>query len=124
MPACRLGRLTAALLLGLLLLGLPSVTGTEAEKTGVCPIIPPGLNCSQECQSDSECGDNLKCCRAGCGTVCSVPDEKKGSCPPMDISFPQLGICEDQCQVDSQCPDQRKCCRNGCGNLSCVTPNF
>uniref|UniRef100_A0A2K6EKH3 WAP four-disulfide core domain 2 n=1 Tax=Propithecus coquereli TaxID=379532 RepID=A0A2K6EKH3_PROCO len=76
MPACRLGALTAALLLGLLLLDLPPVT------------------------------------------------EKKGSCPQVDISFPQLGLCQDQCQVDSQCPGQMKCCRNGCGKVSCVTPNF
>ncbi|XP_012513364.1 PREDICTED: WAP four-disulfide core domain protein 2 [Propithecus coquereli] len=124
MPACRLGALTAALLLGLLLLDLPPVTGTGAEKMGVCPELEANLNCTEECHSDSECADNLKCCPAGCATVCSVPNEKKGSCPQVDISFPQLGLCQDQCQVDSQCPGQMKCCRNGCGKVSCVTPNF
>ncbi|PNJ86063.1 WFDC2 isoform 5 [Pongo abelii] len=76
MPACRLGPLAAALLLCLLLFGFTL-----------------------------------------------VPD-KEGSCPQVNINFPQLGLCQDQCQVDSQCPGQMKCCRNGCGNVSCVTPNF
>uniref|UniRef100_A0A8C0DI26 WAP four-disulfide core domain 2 n=1 Tax=Balaenoptera musculus TaxID=9771 RepID=A0A8C0DI26_BALMU len=50
--------------------------------------------------------------------------EKKGSCPQVDIAFPQLGLCLDQCQVDSQCPGLLKCCHNGCGKVSCVTPVF
>ncbi|PNI59851.1 WFDC2 isoform 2, partial [Pan troglodytes] len=50
--------------------------------------------------------------------------DKEGSCPQVNINFPQLGLCRDQCQVDSQCPGQMKCCRNGCGKVSCVTPNF
>ncbi|TEA15391.1 WAP four-disulfide core domain protein 2 [Globicephala melas] len=123
MPTCRLGLLVAALLLGLLL-GLPPVTGTGAEKSGVCPALEADLNCTQECLSDGECADNLKCCRAGCATVCQMPNEKKGSCPQVDIAFPQLGLCMDQCQVDSQCPGLLKCCHNGCGKVSCVTPVF
>lgn len=50
--------------------------------------------------------------------------EKRGSCPEVDIAFPQLGICQDQCQVDSECAGQLKCCRNGCGKVSCITPVF
>lgn len=50
--------------------------------------------------------------------------DKPGSCPNVDIAFPQLGLCRDQCQVDSQCPDALKCCINGCGRVSCVTPVF
>ncbi|PNJ86062.1 WAP four-disulfide core domain protein 2 [Pongo pygmaeus] len=124
MPACRLGPLAAALLLCLLLFGFTLVPGTEAEKTGVCPELQADQNCTQECVSDSECADNLKCCSAGCATFCSLPNDKEGSCPQVNINFPQLGLCQDQCQVDSQCPGQMKCCRNGCGNVSCVTPNF
>ncbi|XP_023984356.1 WAP four-disulfide core domain protein 2 isoform X1 [Physeter macrocephalus] len=75
MPTCRLGLLVAALLLGLLL-GLPPVTGTGAEKSGVCPALEVDLNCTQECLSDGECADNLKCCRAGCATVCHMPNAK------------------------------------------------
>ncbi|XP_030616908.1 WAP four-disulfide core domain protein 2-like, partial [Delphinapterus leucas] len=71
MPTCRLGLFVAALLLGLLL-GLPPVTGTGAEKSG--PTLEVDLNCTQECLSDGECADNLKCCRAGCATVCQMPN--------------------------------------------------
>ncbi|XP_062969684.1 WAP four-disulfide core domain protein 2 isoform X2 [Cynocephalus volans] len=71
MPVCRLGPLAAALL-GLLLLGLRPVTG--AEKAGVCPQLQETAQCTQECVSDSECAGNLKCCRAACSSVCSVPN--------------------------------------------------
>ncbi|XP_004687477.1 PREDICTED: WAP four-disulfide core domain protein 2 isoform X3 [Condylura cristata] len=123
MPARGLGLLAAALL-GLLLPGLPPATGAEPEKTGVCPEVTVGQNCTQECQSDGECADNLKCCPAGCATICQMPNEKQGSCPQVDSGIPQLGLCVDQCQVDSQCAGQLKCCRNGCGKVSCVTPVF
>ncbi|XP_058893875.1 WAP four-disulfide core domain protein 2 isoform X2 [Kogia breviceps] len=73
MPTCRLGLLVAALLLGLLL-GLPPVTGTGAGKSGVCPELQGDLNCTQECLSDAECTDNLKCCQAGCATFCHMPN--------------------------------------------------
>ncbi|XP_031289603.2 WAP four-disulfide core domain protein 2 isoform X1 [Camelus dromedarius] len=127
MPARRLGLLVAALLLGLLL-GLPPVTGAGAgagaEKTGVCPALEADVNCTKECLSDAECADNLKCCPAGCAAVCQMPNEKKGSCPQIDLAFPQLGFCVNKCQEDSQCPGNMKCCLNGCGKMSCVTPVF
>ncbi|XP_007530953.1 WAP four-disulfide core domain protein 2 [Erinaceus europaeus] len=122
MPACRWCPLAAALLLGLLLLGLPQVTGQGAEKPGVCPELQAAQNCTQECGSDGECKDNLKCCQAGCATVCHMPNEKKGSCPQVDGGIPILGVCVDQCQVDSQCPAEMKCCRNGCGKVTCTLP--
>ncbi|NP_001075823.1 WAP four-disulfide core domain protein 2 precursor [Oryctolagus cuniculus] len=123
MPASRLVPLGAVLLLGLLLLlELPPVTGTGADKPGVCPQLSADLNCTQDCRADQDCAENLKCCRAGCSAICSIPNEKEGSCPSID--FPQLGICQDLCQVDSQCPGKMKCCLNGCGKVSCVTPNF
>nr|XP_006202556.1 WAP four-disulfide core domain protein 2 [Vicugna pacos] len=50
--------------------------------------------------------------------------EKKGSCPQIDLAFPQLGFCVNKCQEDSQCPGNMKCCLNGCGKMSCVTPDF
>ncbi|KAK2509434.1 LOW QUALITY PROTEIN: hypothetical protein MC885_012164 [Smutsia gigantea] len=98
--------------------------GTGAGKTGVCPEVELDLNCTQDCLSDGDCADNLKCCQAGCAAVCHMPNEKQGSCPEVDIAFPQLGICQDQCQMDSQCAGQMKCCRNGCGKVSCITPVF
>ncbi|XP_054996220.1 WAP four-disulfide core domain protein 2 [Sorex araneus] len=131
------------LLLGLLLLGLAAAASTSTstsastststsaststaapgvEKAGVCPPLEASSNCTQECRSDGDCADNLKCCRAGCASVCHLPNEKPGSCPQVDSGIPQLGVCVDQCQADSQCAGQMKCCRNGCGNVSCVTP--
>ncbi|XP_075383918.1 WAP four-disulfide core domain protein 2 [Tenrec ecaudatus] len=123
MPSRGCLSVTAALLLGLLLLGLP-LGPTEAQKTGVCPELPKDLNCTEECASDSNCADNLKCCRSGCVALCVLPNEKLGSCPQLNSAIHPLGICEDQCKVDSQCPGVMKCCRNGCGNVSCATPNF
>ncbi|XP_040837010.1 WAP four-disulfide core domain protein 2 [Ochotona curzoniae] len=126
MPALRLGRLLLSVaLLGLLLLlvDLPRVSGTGTDKPGVCPRLPPDLNCTQECLADQDCPENLKCCWASkCASACSIPNEKKGSCPKLD--FLQLGICHDTCAEDSQCPGQMKCCLNGCGKVSCVTPTF
>ncbi|XP_006839401.1 PREDICTED: WAP four-disulfide core domain protein 2 [Chrysochloris asiatica] len=140
-----LGPLAAALLLGLLLLDLPPGHGDAGEwagerrtlpataypfprctrqKAGVCPKLAIDQNCTEECFSDGDCANYLKCCRTGCSALCVLPDEKPGSCPRLDTGILPLGICQDQCQVDSDCPDQRKCCRNGCGNVSCVTPNF
>uniref|UniRef100_A0A8C0DHG8 WAP four-disulfide core domain protein 2 n=1 Tax=Balaenoptera musculus TaxID=9771 RepID=A0A8C0DHG8_BALMU len=87
MPACRyLSQLIATLLLGLppLPVRLP---GTGAEKSGVCPTLEVDLNCTQECLSDAECADNLKCCRAGCTTVCQMPNGNPGG-PTRDIPTP------------------------------------
>ncbi|XP_077621424.1 WAP four-disulfide core domain protein 2 [Crocuta crocuta] len=96
--------------------------GREAEKAGVCPQLQADLNCTQECHSDAQCASNLKCCQAGCATICHLPNEKQGSCPQVNTDFPQLGLCQNQCEVDSQCPGLLKCCYNGCGKVSCVTP--
>ncbi|XP_040494612.1 WAP four-disulfide core domain protein 2 [Ursus maritimus] len=101
MPACRPAPLAVALLLGLLLLGLPRVPGEDAKKPGVCPQLQADLNCTQECLSDAQCAGNLKCCQAGCATRCHLPNEKQGTCPKVSTDFPQLGLCQDQCLVYS-----------------------
>lgn len=55
---------------------LPTVhlAGTGAEKSGVCPAVEVDMNCTQECLSDADCADNLKCCKAGCVTICQMPN--------------------------------------------------
>ncbi|EGV98305.1 WAP four-disulfide core domain protein 2 [Cricetulus griseus] len=73
MPACRLC-LRAAGLLGLLLLTHLSGAGAGAEKPGVCPQLQSNTDCVKECSSDNNCQDNLKCCQAGCSSVCSPPN--------------------------------------------------
>lgn len=52
--------------------------GGEAEKPGVCPQLQADLNCTQECLSDAQCADNLKCCQAGCATICHLPNGNPG----------------------------------------------
>ncbi|KAM5218662.1 WAP four-disulfide core domain protein 2 isoform 2-T2 [Hipposideros larvatus] len=85
MPTCRAVLLVATFLLGLLLLDFPPATSTGAEKTGVCPELKEDLNCTQECSSDGECADNLKCCQAGCATVCHLPNGTGLEIAPTEI---------------------------------------
>ncbi|KAF6089777.1 WAP four-disulfide core domain 2 [Phyllostomus discolor] len=96
MTAGRLGPFVTPLFLGLVLLVFHP--GPEGGKAGVCPELEnDDVNCTQECSSDEECGDYLKCCKAGCASVCYRPDEKPGSCPRVDLPLTPLGICRDQC---------------------------
>lgn len=44
----------------------------------MCPQLQADLNCTQECLSDAQCADNLKCCQAGCATVCHLPNGNPG----------------------------------------------
>ncbi|PVD28969.1 hypothetical protein C0Q70_11566 [Pomacea canaliculata] len=46
-------------------------------KSGQCPVLPPDSSgiCASNCQSDSDCDDDLKCCRNPCGALtCQSPD--------------------------------------------------
>ncbi|KAM6163862.1 WAP four-disulfide core domain protein 2-like [Rhynchocyon petersi] len=125
MPARGLGPLAAALLLGLLLLGLSPGHGDKgAPKAGVCPELQGDQNCTKECVWDEDCADNFKCCPAGCASLCVLPNEKPGFCPQLGTGILPLGICHDQCKMDSECIGNMKCCKNGCGKVSCTTPNF
>ena len=45
----------------------------------MCPQLQADQNCTQECQSDAQCADNLKCCQAGCATICHLPDGNPGA---------------------------------------------
>lgn len=45
----------------------------------MCPQLQADLSCTQECQSDAQCADNLKCCQAGCATICHLPDGNPGA---------------------------------------------
>uniref|UniRef100_A0A8C6RRV7 WAP four-disulfide core domain 2 n=1 Tax=Nannospalax galili TaxID=1026970 RepID=A0A8C6RRV7_NANGA len=69
MPVCRLCP-PAAGLLGLLLLSLLMAP----EKPGSCPNVDlPQLGiCEDQCEIDSQCPGNMKCCRNGCGKVSCV----------------------------------------------------
>ncbi|KAM4721706.1 waprin-Thr1-like [Rhinophrynus dorsalis] len=100
-----------------------STTSGTGEKPGVCPVVPQLSlgRCNAICQTDSECGDNLKCCKTGCdGLQCKMPDEKPGVCP--EIS--NVTTCENKppCSSDTNCERDLKCCSNGCGGFSCQLP--
>ncbi|XP_074868088.1 waprin-Phi1-like [Carettochelys insculpta] len=116
----------ALLLLGLLAFWaqLPSASGQNVtKKEGVCPsLVLTMANCTEECQDDGDCEENLKCCPTGCGRSCQIPDEKPGQCPEVSGGIPMLGLCKDLCSSDTQCQGSLKCCRNGCRKLVCTEP--
>lgn len=63
---------------------LPGTSVTLAfpvsEKEGECPdTVVEAANCTEECQTDSDCEENLKCCQTGCGWSCQIPN---GNAPP------------------------------------------
>ncbi|XP_038186528.1 WAP four-disulfide core domain protein 2 [Arvicola amphibius] len=74
MPACRLCLPAAGLLLGLLLSTPLSGADAGTEKPGVCPQLQESTECVEECSSDNQCLDSLKCCQAGCSFICSLPN--------------------------------------------------
>ncbi|XP_046586729.1 papilin isoform X8 [Neodiprion lecontei] len=47
---------------------LPTVT-----KPGMCPAVVNGASCQEECDSDAECPEDLKCCPSSCGSSCLKP---------------------------------------------------
>uniref|UniRef100_A0A674IUG7 WAP four-disulfide core domain 2 n=1 Tax=Terrapene triunguis TaxID=2587831 RepID=A0A674IUG7_9SAUR len=95
------------------------------KKEGVCPdTVVEAANCTEKCQADSDCEENLKCCQTGCGWSCQLPNVKPGSCPVVSGGIPLLGLCKNQCTMDSQCAGTMKCCINGCRKQACVRPNF
>ncbi|XP_074066205.1 WAP four-disulfide core domain protein 2 [Macrotis lagotis] len=95
---------------------------TEAEKEGVCPETRETFDCPNECKTDGDCPEILKCCTVGCTSICRIPNEKKGKCPDGSSSISLLGFCKDECSEDTDCSGTLKCCINGCGNFSCLSP--
>ncbi|NXD84453.1 WFDC2 protein, partial [Halcyon senegalensis] len=101
----------------------PASAQNVTTKAGVCPDpATEAGNCTLGCQSDGDCESTLKCCPAACGRACQKPNDKPGTCPPINPGIPMLAPCVDQCKSDSNCSGGQKCCRNGCGKVSCMTP--
>ncbi|KAK6171458.1 hypothetical protein SNE40_019644 [Patella caerulea] len=90
---------------------------------GVCPVIPPpyamGI-CVEQCKSDNECLDGLKCCGTGCGRMCLTAEAPKPifTCPMPPLN--PFGSCIDVCIFESDCQPNERCCSNGCGHV-CMT---
>ncbi|XP_033098851.1 major yolk protein-like isoform X2 [Anneissia japonica] len=99
----------------------------DQPRPGKCPL-PDDItgDCSESnCQSDSTCGTNEKCCMTRCNNKMCVaavtrPEDqpRPGKCPlPDDIT----GDCsESNCQSDSVCGTNEKCCMTRCNNKMCV----
>ncbi|OQV13090.1 hypothetical protein BV898_12632 [Hypsibius exemplaris] len=123
----------------------PSNNGLRPDgietKSGKCPITPiGGSSCARvlrECEADSNCAGQRKCCSNGCGTVCfdvatSQPDKgnyvgggnpwppstdtKAGVCPTVGFGVPCTKIVR-RCEADVNCMGQMKCCSDGCGTV-------
>ncbi|XP_037773164.1 uncharacterized protein LOC119568793, partial [Penaeus monodon] len=115
----------------------------QVNKPGRCPspsARPIPSECQDECQNDSGCQNDLKCCHNGCAFSCAkpVPEEgeekpvvatpvttpvqvnKPGRCPSPSAR-PIPSECQDECQNDSGCQNDLKCCHNGCA-FSCAKP--
>ncbi|KAM6458060.1 waprin-Phi1-like [Liasis olivaceus] len=68
-------------------------TTAVAEKPGTCPeaeLETPSGNCTEECQTDASCEGSQKCCQAGCGTSCQIPNAPSDQDAP-GFSWP--GLC-------------------------------
>ncbi|XP_043214168.1 neurogenic locus notch homolog protein 2-like [Amphibalanus amphitrite] len=128
---------------------------TAPKETGRCPS--PSLwdartrSCEEQCQYDSQCSGDQRCCSNGCALVCTAPDtrklcdeiscepgtacvesptedaqcfrtdEKFGLCPKLPATGSLGGGCQDTCRYDAQCADNTKCCNNGCASV-CLAP--
>lgn len=45
----------------------------QQHKQGECPRLGNSTTCSRDCEQDSDCRGDTKCCQAGCGFVCVDP---------------------------------------------------
>lgn len=64
-----------------------------ANKEGQCPRREQDDNCDRECEDDSDCTLDLKCCSTGCGTICSNPAAREPS-PLVTLPIPTEAPCK------------------------------
>lgn len=94
----------------------------DLEKTGYCPASNTlGGVCDEECELDTHCKGNLKCCSNGCGLVCTAPEKAKSRKPGVCPAGVTSNNCSPQCLNDYDCPDDLLCCGTGCSQ-QCVSP--
>lgn len=104
-------------------------------KPGDCPPRNPLImyKCAtpivNDCEDDSGCKGEQKCCQPACKKICSDPAKpvvKAGTCPkpnPADLAFtscPNPAV--DSCSGDAGCWGTNKCCLDICGAKSCIAP--
>ncbi|KAF4520216.1 hypothetical protein B566_EDAN009941 [Ephemera danica] len=117
--------------LACLLLGVVAAQsrGNNNEKTGTCPasLAPRAVegqsnnnrqgNCPNDCNRDSDCRGDKKCCSTSCGgRTCTdpAPAAKPGQC---DANLVQ-GVCRRECERDADCRRDQKCCRTTCSGTT------
>lgn len=108
---------------------------------------PRAGQCSEECETDSQCPWGQRCTRTSCGRACMdtpggeaqetkvLPQEPQlsqqgghssvlcpagrgGACPMPGGG----GTCLDLCSLDEECPWGHRCCSNGCGHVCTRVP--
>ncbi|XP_069830453.1 uncharacterized protein [Dendropsophus ebraccatus] len=95
-------------------------------KRGSCPT--PRTKCMTplpkgECDCDSMCPGDLKCCTPECTPTCTKPIlDRPGKCPVVN----SLVACSTPapkplCKDDLECPGEQKCCLYGC-QVMCADP--
>ncbi|XP_071968130.1 whey acidic protein-like isoform X1 [Engystomops pustulosus] len=91
-----------------------SITSACNERPGVCPperFYNSSEKMESQCEDDSECPGDKKCCEDNGVKFCKPPAEgRNGTCPPCSY---QEGITErrdDVCSADSDCAPGSLCC--------------
>ncbi|XP_075451350.1 uncharacterized protein LOC142492537 isoform X1 [Ascaphus truei] len=98
----------------------------DIEKPGTCPpeVYDPECKFSKfppQCENDSTCDGELKCCHSRCTLRCVKPLQVKlGSCPPT-LAKCKTPLPLPRCKSDSQCPGKKKCCTPFC-TQQCTDP--
>ncbi|MEE6511260.1 hypothetical protein FKM82_017724, partial [Ascaphus truei] len=98
----------------------------DIEKPGTCPpeVYDPECKFSKfppQCENDSTCDGELKCCHSRCTFRCVKPLQVKlGSCPPT-LAKCKTPLPLPRCKSDSQCPGKKKCCTPFC-TQQCTDP--
>ncbi|OQR74224.1 hypothetical protein BIW11_09215 [Tropilaelaps mercedesae] len=98
---------------------------TDRYKQGQCPYLIPldtpvaAMSCEMQCNSDSSCPHDLKCCSNGCGTQCMAPV----NCTAVRLADGNLNstTCNVECNV--QCEFGEKLDSKGCSlTCECIDP--
>ncbi|XP_052063964.1 prestalk protein-like isoform X2 [Mytilus californianus] len=91
----------------------------DVNKPGVCPesATPTSELCVIECNKDSECPGDNKCCQLlSCGSICTSPifettSSNKSASKPTSTESTD---CKNECDTSSQCASMSLCVRQGC----------
>ncbi|CAG2239387.1 unnamed protein product [Mytilus edulis] len=91
----------------------------DVNKPGVCPesLEPTSEFCVIECNKDSECPGDNKCCQLlSCGSICTSPIFKTTSSndTASNPTSTEATDCKNECDTSSECASMSLCVRQGC----------